>query len=384
MDSVFEAKEALLKKLGWLENPFVKDLRVFDRESFLKYYCPFEADLILEKLAFDIKALLLVGPKGVGKTSAMYYVYYLLPGKEFTPVFFKEPPKDLNALAEEAGFSRKGFFGKLFGWGGKREWKRQELAERLKSVSGKLAFFVDEAHLGSEEMFMEFKYLLDEVPNLRIVFSALGKEPFPDSLLQLIGEPNVFQRSSFSSEEMTEIILHRVKAVGGRAHEPFSPKFLEGVFTEQNLLTPRYLFDELNAYLAQLASGKAKPEQGLKEDLLVQAAIRDAQLVAEKRAVTKDNVMWWTLLSPSQQKMMDLLVKNSGGLTLREIMDSTGFPENTAFNALYQLRGDDLAEKKRKPQVPFPLISVRQKLVGARKRNLYVINSKIRNLFTMH
>src|SRR3989338_11095001 len=53
---VFGAKEKLLGELGWQENQFVKDLRIYDRESFLRYYCPLDGGKVLERLAFDAKA----------------------------------------------------------------------------------------------------------------------------------------------------------------------------------------------------------------------------------------------------------------------------------------------------------------------------------------
>jgi len=38
LNDIFDAKQRLLKELGWSENPFVKDLRTQDKEVFMKYY----------------------------------------------------------------------------------------------------------------------------------------------------------------------------------------------------------------------------------------------------------------------------------------------------------------------------------------------------------
>jgi len=389
MVEVFEAKERLLKELDWRENPFVKDLRSATKNDFLKYYCPFESAEILKHLAFDTKACLLVGPKGVGKTSALYYVSYGLPESEFQCFFFKEPPATIDALAEEAGFGNKpGFFSGLLSVFGAQSKKqpvsRSALAERLKAERKKLVFFIDEAHLAkTEDMYMEFKYLLDDVPNLRIVFSALGQEAFPDSLVQLIGENNVFQRKHFTSAEMTTIIEHRINAVGGKGLKPFPAPFLREVLTEHNLLSPRYVFDELNNHLASLALGKSK-WQGASEyanDPIVQAAIFDSVTAGGER-ITTAHADWWISLSPSQKKILELLLRK-GELTLAEIMAETKLPQNTCFNALYQMRGDDDAEKKRKPDVPFPLVGFKGKAVGGRKKNLYFVDAKVKNIFTL-
>ncbi len=135
-DEIFSAKSHLLGELGWTENPFVKDLRFYDKESFLKYYYPFEGAQLLQKLAFDTKVLLLQGPKGVGKTSALYYVYYSLPASDYDAVFFKEPPATLDDLATQSGFNPKsGVLGSLKAlFGGKSEpITRAKLAEKLRA-----------------------------------------------------------------------------------------------------------------------------------------------------------------------------------------------------------------------------------------------------------
>jgi len=379
---IFEAKDKLLQELEWTENPFVKDLRTFNKEEFLKYYCPFESASIIQKLAFDTKACLLLGPKGVGKTSALYHVYYSLPQNEFLPIMLKEPPATIDALAREAGFVREdGFFSALFSaLRGRRQVSRRELVEKMKAEHRKIVLLVDEAHLETgKEMYMEFKYLLDEVPNLRIVFSALGQENFPDSLQQLIGSKNIFSRKAFSQNEMRRIVEHRIAAVGGKGIAPFDEAFLQQVFSEQNLLTPRYVFDELNARLAQIASGEVV-RQPYADDPIIMAAVSRSN----SEPLTTAHADWWVMLSPSQQAIMKQLFNHSEGMTLNELMASLNLSQNTCFNALYQLRGEDEAELKRKPEVPFPLVEVKQKLVGGRKKNIYFANQKIRNLFTLH
>ncbi len=515
MEKVFEAKQNLMKILAWSENPFVKDLRLENREDFIKYYYPLESAAILKKLAFDTKACILLGPKGVGKTSALYFVMYSLPQDEFITFLFKQPPESLDELAREIGIGDRGFFSQIKLMFSKKKAKglsRAQIASRLREFDKKVVFFMDEAHLVSnKEMYMEFKYLLDELPNLRLVLCALGKDTFPDSLLQIVGEGNVFTRAKFNTAEMREIITHRIAAVGGRKLEPFDEEFLSKILTEQNLLTPRYVFDELNNYLADLAldekrvsrlalkmkvmeeweqtdakrkaqahvNGKPKvvasaskelekpavisttegkqnddskkgtseipnPEESdlakkYAHDPLVASVIAEGKykrvqeateqdalgdedeiidgdvaaneatverFVGEKHIApvklqrtgstqqqqTKDSLSflttmhaeWWVQLSPSQQQIMGLLLSNSqNGFTLAQIMGKTGLSQNTAFNALYQLRGDDSAEIARKPEVPFPLITVKKQVVGNKKRNIYFANEKIRNLFTM-
>ncbi len=388
--NVFSAKDSLLQMLSWGENPFIKDLRASDKENFLKYYSPFEANSILEKLAFDSKACLFLGPKGVGKTSALYFVDYSLPQKEFIPVMFKQLPESIEQLALESGLfeKEKSFLSKLFGaFSKKREFTRAELIDGLKSFDQKIVFFFDEAHLVKNRgMYMELKYLLDEVPNLRMVISALGADEFPDSLMHLIGEKNVFIRKGFSRDEMLDILSHRIKAVGGSGLQPFNSEILDRVLTEQNLLTPRYVFDELNSYLAKLALDGKLP--GAEDSALLGFSDPIVQAVKSRGAsedvLNTSNADWWVSLSPSQQVILELLLSSGDGLTLNSIMGKTRLSQNTAFNALYQLRGADEAEIKRKPAVPFPLISVDAKLVGGRKKNVYFASEKIRNLFTMH
>lgn len=387
MDTVFEAKERLLKELKWIENPFVKDLRIEDKETFLKYYYQLEAKEILKKLAFDAKACMLLGPKGVGKTSALYFVSYSLPSEEFHVIFFKEPSDSIDALAKSTGLisEEAGLVSNILSVFGKKPEKKPishaQLVAKLKSFGKKIVFFVDETHLEKNaDMYMEFKYLLDDVPNLRIVFSALGREGFPDSLVQLIGDGNIFSRKHFTREEMIEIIKHRIKAVNGTGLKPFPDSYLNSILTEQNLLSPRYVFDELNSFLASMALGeKTVKKYEYSDDPIVQSAIA----YTNEQKIAKSNANWWNLLSPSQQKIIELLLRD-GECTLAEIMEKTSLSQNTAFNALYQLRGDDAAEKKRKPSVPFPLISVKSTGAGARKKNAYAVNPKIRNIFTMH
>ncbi|HEV8290222.1 MAG TPA: ATP-binding protein [Candidatus Norongarragalinales archaeon] len=384
MTQVFEAKEKLLEQLGWSENPFVKDLRQEGKDAFLKYYAPLDGGAILERLAFDSKACLLLGPKGVGKTSALYFVFHSLPSSEFLPVFFKEPPRDLEGLQLEAGLAKQpGFFDGLVTMvSGKRRVTRKEVHEKVKALPKKVVWFVDEAHLAADKNFyMEMKYALDECPNLRLVISALGKEHFPDSLTNLVGNANTFQRTKFTKEEMMRIIEHRIDAVGGKGHDPFPQTYLDEVLTEQNLLSPRYVFDQLNQYLAKVATGKATGSKvgDYRDNPIVQSAIN-----LSRKQLTTSNAPWWPILTPSQQNVLDLLLRSDGGLTLADIMGQSSLPENTAFNVLYQLRGDDKAEIARKPEVPFPLVAVEKRRVGGRKKNVYAADAKIRNLFTLH
>ncbi|MFH1779813.1 MAG: ATP-binding protein [Candidatus Micrarchaeota archaeon] len=386
MDSVFQAKEKLLQKLDWSENPFVKDLRIEDKETFLKYYYQLEAKELLKKLAFDAKACMLIGPKGVGKTSAMYFIFYSLPEEEFKSIIFKEPPQSIDELARETGFfeSNDGILEGIMRALGKKpvkkEISREKLINKLKSIGKKIVFFIDEAHLEkNQDMYMEFKYLLDDVPNLRLVISALGRDGFPDSLIQLVGENNIFSRTGFTTDEMTEIITHRIKAVGGSELKPFSKAFLEEELVGQNLLSPRYVFDELNSFLASMALGeKQHAKYEYSDDPIIQSAVK----YSHEQKISRANAEWWPMLSPSQQQIFELLL--GGECALSEIKAKTGFTENTAFNALYQLRGEDAAERKRKPSVPFPLVKVKSVSVGARKKNVYFLTPKIKNLFTMH
>jgi hypothetical protein len=342
---------------------------------------------------------------------------------------FKEIPSSLDELAREIGLRRsEGILDAIVSalGGGKkkqRDFSRSELAAHFKRATRerKAILFLDEAHLErAPEMYMEFKYLLDEVPNLRAVIVALDKEGFPDSLLQLVGEGNAFQRKAFTAHEMRQIIEHRIAAAGGRGVAPFPEAFLKELLKDERmLLSPRYVFDELNAFLAALALGKSK-WRGAAEyanDALVQAAIEDAIAarpkgksegmveVAEEREqgrqgqefidmakdaeardkkLTTTHADWWALLSPSQRQILELLIRNPDGLTLADIKRETALAENTAFNALYQLRGDDDAEKRRKPSVPWPLVNVEGKAVGGRKKNVYRVDEKIKNLFTLH
>ncbi len=462
MEKVFEAKQALMSALGWSENPFVKDLRLENKEEFLKFYCPFESASMLKKLAFDTKACILLGPKGVGKTSALHYVMYSLPKEEFVAFFFKQPPESLDEFAAEIGAAKHGIVHKirsLFAGKKPKGSTRGQIAERVKYFDNrKVVFFIDEAHLlRNADMYMEFKYLLDELPDLRMVLCALSKDSFPDSLLHIVGEGSVFYRNKFTEKEMREIIAHRISAVGGSGLVPFDAEFLEKTFTEQNLLTPRYVFDELNNYLADLAldekrmdrlrarkpkvvsisderraenpataSGEKKPtiissdgidlEKEYEHDTLVADIIAESRNAQQKKSnernivdadeevdvkemeasgdsgpkgngqtlsfLTTIHAEWWVQLSPSQQQILSLLLPSQAGLTLAQIMAKTKLSQNTAFNALYQLRGDDKAEIARKSEVPFPLISVKKQVVGKKKRNIYFANEKIRNIFT--
>ncbi len=366
VNKIFEQKEKLLKELNWNENPFVKDLRVQDKETFLKFYYPLEAQSIVKSLAFDAKACLLLGPKGVGKTSAMYYVYYSLPETEFEKKFIKEPPESIEELARDLEIENTSLFGLI-----KKQINREYIASNLRKLNKKTVIIVDEAHLlKNNSMFMEFKYIMDSVSNIRFVFSALDKESFPDSLIQLIGEKQFFQRKNFSKEEMRTIILQRIKAVGGNTI-PFEDKYLEEVLTEHNLLTPRYVFDELNNKLASMIGIESTTE------------VEFQTKTSKNENITTIHTDWWSLLSPSQKAIITELLKNDG-LNLQELIDSTKLGQNTVFNALYQLRGDDENEIKRKPSIPFPLIIAKTNMVGKRKKNNYFINPKIKNLFTLH
>ncbi|MBI4406435.1 hypothetical protein HY571_00810, partial [Candidatus Micrarchaeota archaeon] len=325
----FQAKQKLFEELGWLENPFVKDLHL--GEDFLSYYYPLDAGQVLNKLAFDSKACMLLGPKGVGKTSALYYVYHSLSGNEFDKFMFKEPPAALNELADELGFDRTTGIKFLPFLTGKRDVTRQELARflRLKTDKKKIVLLIDEAQL-KPDMYMEFKYLLDEVSGLRMVFSSLDKSKFPDSLLHLIGNSNIFSRNGFSKQEMLDIINHRVKAVGGKAL-PFSQGVLDEVLDAQNLLSPRYVFDELNTHLAKLALGDEKaPYAG---DMLIQSAIMRAKQNPQLTDYfTTSHAPWWLHLSPSQRAILAQLLAGDG-LTLQDLMQRTSLTQNTVFNA---------------------------------------------------
>ncbi len=403
---IFEAREKLLGELGWTENPFIKDLRIYDKQSFLNYYCPLDGEKVLERLAFDAKACILVGPKGVGKTSALYYAYYQLPGDEFRPVMLKQPPATLTELAAEMGLKKQETVGEaiyysIAGLAGvkkpKKDVSRRELVEFLRGSGKKIVLFVDEAHLVADHgTYMEYKYLLDEVPNLRIVFSTLSAEGMPDSLLHLVGDGNVLSRKGFSTEEMHQIIAHRIESVGGKGTHPFSKGALEEAFTDHNLLTPRYAFDELNRRLAEMAVGKRNLVQEANRlgagDEIVKAAVEatregkagsSAPTVTGGGKLTKVHADWWVSLSPSQQGVMQLLLEHGEGLTLHEVCQAAGLAENTAFNALYQLRGEDGKELERKKNVPFPLVDVEARMVGGRKKNLYHVAEKVRNLFTV-
>ncbi len=446
--NVFQAKDRLLKELKWSENPFVKDLRVQDKETFMQYYAPLDGVKIVERLAFDVKACAILGPKGVGKTSALFYVLYSLPDTEFDKIMLKEPPLDLTEMAKLCGLEKKpGVLGSILNALGKKQEYKIERAElisyiKTKTNTKKLVIFVDEVHLNLQ-LAMEYKYLLDEIPNLRMIFCGLELSGLPDSLVQLIGEKNIFHRNSFSKQEMLDIIAHRIHAAGGKGIAPFSQEYLNSILTEQNLLTPRYVFDELNNELAKIANGDAGVTHHIEDEFIASvvkkakehphisrltpnpnAVIIDGDAQSAKQtpfgfdvpqtkqektkttktttrqtktnveddvfkpshvlsSITTSHAPWWQQLSPSQQQVISTLVQKDA-LSLNEIMEYTGLTQNTVFNALYQLRGEDAAEKKRKPDVPFPLVMAKATMAGKKKKNLYSINSKIKNLFTLH
>jgi hypothetical protein len=120
------------------------------------------------------------------------------------------------------------------------------------------------------------------------------------------------------------------------------------------------------------------------EDVKQMEATGSAENSKSLSFLTTMHAEWWVQLSPSQQQILGLLLSGTSGLTLAQIMSKTKLSQNTAFNALYQLRGDDKAEIARKPDVPFPLIIVKKQVVGKKKRNIYFANEKIRNIFTMN
>jgi hypothetical protein len=172
------------------------------------------------------------------------------------------------------------------------------------------------------------------------------------------------------------------------------PRIVAVGSTEQSDIEKEYEHDTLIAGV--IAESKAGAVQSNEESIVDADEEVDAEEVKKMEAsrfsedgssplsfLTTIHAEWWVQLSPSQQQILGLLLAGTAGLTLAQIMAKTKLSQNTAFNALYQLRGDDKAEIARKPEVPFPLISVKKQVVGKKKRNIYFANEKIRNVFTM-
>ncbi|MGB9613765.1 MAG: AAA family ATPase, partial [Candidatus Margulisiibacteriota bacterium] len=218
--AITAAQRKWYAKFNWKKNPFTLDIMP---KLFTGYQT--QVDTIFNKVYQKTGHILVLGKKGVGKTTLLKWLAETL-AKEFNTVYVPRPTDNFEDLLQYMAKSLK------------LKKKRGEKItiydmEALASQTNKnILLLLDEGHEFNEEFERPLRTLGD-LNGVNFVIAGLPETdfrlkeispPFYDRIIQTI------ELTHLSLEETTELIKKRIEDAGGTGIQPFTPKAIENIF----------------------------------------------------------------------------------------------------------------------------------------------------------
>jgi type II secretory pathway predicted ATPase ExeA len=289
-----------LKKMGWNESPFTFSI---NPELFVGY--KEQTKRILMAIEEKHKLILLFGPTGSGKTTLLKWIIENLD-EDFVILYIAKPPEKPEGFVEI--FSNK-FNRGLFSFLNSNIKNIYQIPDFLsKKLKNKnMIVLFDEAHESSKEVLEWIRVLSDQVNNMSVLISGLPV--FEDNIK---GTLETFRKRisakvellSLTKEETKELILRRIKYVGGKGDE-FSDKLID------------YIFEKTGGFPREILR--------LCDELVNDAIIKDTKIIEEivLEEEKEEEYVYSSVIekmTPLQKQVIELLSKNS--LSPGQIVDA--------------------------------------------------------------
>jgi type II secretory pathway predicted ATPase ExeA/ribosomal protein L40E len=217
---VTAAQHKWYAKFGWKRNPFTLDILP---QLFTGYQTQVEA--VLEKIYMKSGHILIIGNKGVGKTTLLKWLTDKLKD-EFHTVYIPRPTEDFDDLLEFLAKSLKVKKAK------NQTFSIYDLEALSSSTQKNILLMLDEAH----EFSADFERPLRTLGDLTGVnFVLAGLLETRDKIKAI--SPPFYDRIILESildhltvKETEELIQKRIENVGGSGLHPFTPEAIENIF----------------------------------------------------------------------------------------------------------------------------------------------------------
>jgi hypothetical protein len=253
--------------------------------------------------------------------------------------------------------------------------------------SGKMLILFDEAQDYDEELFRWLRIINDRANNAFMIFFGLPKlegritseTSFRDRKSKAI------QMRPLNSEELRDIVVERIRWVGGDGTKPFTEGGLRRL-CESASSVPRKLLENGQSVIEEAARrDNFSIDETFVEGVLgfFEEQVKHVEEVKEEAAVKVELIpktSFFEELSPMQKSIVDLLMTNED-LSISEISETLRSDIRSIGSLIRKLRGLDRDEVLRKPGVPYPIIVRKGKEKrGGRLQYVYTLSDNVRRL----
>lgn len=310
-----------LEKFGWVDNPFkiapIRDPSILvgvDEElQRLQASVAFGGDVVIE------------GPYGAGKTSLLRCLETLTK-KTDIPVYFPRPPVNVKGLiwSIQNALELEG-----------TEMEFYEIYNNLATLEDqKLIILLDEAHRLSSDI-AQYLQDLSDLETVVLVYAALDGfyiQHLPEihrTLYDRVVE--VINLSLLTTDEIKEMIIKRIKSVGGKGIEPFTEDALD-LIAEASGGAPREALKICGTAIIKAITGKIeKIDRSVIEDVISR---KPSEIINRIRQLGK-----------REKEVLRIFVKKSA-ITNKDVQTELKISSQAAYNILARLMEKELIEAK--------------------------------------
>ncbi|MFH1834824.1 MAG: hypothetical protein ABH851_01405, partial [Methanobacteriota archaeon] len=238
---------------------------------------------------------------------------------------------------------------------------RTEFGSFLQKKLGpaKMLLLFDEAQDYDEELLKWLRIVNDRANNVFMIFFGLpvlenkitAETSFRDRKSKSI------QLNPFSVDELGDIVVERIRWVGGDGSKPFTEKGLRRLCESANSI-PRKLLENGQGVIEEAAKrDRLAVDDGFVEGVLgfFEELVSDVEIEREEPVSIRNPSFFVDALSPLQRRIVDLLMVNED-LSISELSALVDSDIRSVGSIIRKLRGLDRREVMRKPDVPYPLV----------------------------